>query len=110
MIILLLVAYLAYDAATLGTEPPVVHVQLGVTERLDAAYLVPVTVQNLGDQTAEDVAIEITLLDGEIEVETAELTIAFLPRQSTRTGWVTFTTDPATVDQIEPHVLGYQEP
>lgn len=39
-----------------------------------------------------------------------QLVIAFLPRQSTRSGWVTFTTDPATVDQIEPHVLGYQEP
>lgn len=44
------------------------------------------------------------------EVETAELSIAFLPRRSTRNGWVTFTTDPATVERIESHVLGYQEP
>jgi uncharacterized protein (TIGR02588 family) len=105
-----LVAYLAYDAATTGNEPPIIEVKLGATENRAGAYVIPVTLQNLGDQTAEEVAVEVTLLNGEEEVESAELTIAFLPRQSTRSGWVTFTTDPATVDTIEPHVLGYQEP
>jgi uncharacterized protein (TIGR02588 family) len=108
--ILLMVAYLAYDAVTTGNEPPIIEVQFGATEPRNGSYVIPVTLQNLGDQTAEDVAVEVTLLNGQEEVETAELTIAFLPRQSTRSGWVTFTTDPATVEKIEPHVLGYQEP
>lgn len=109
-LILLVAAFLAYDAATIGNEPPIVHVELGATESRDGAYVIPVTVRNLGDHTAEEVAVEVTLLNGEEKVETAELTFAFLPRQSTRSGWVTFTTDPATVDQVEPHVLGYQDP
>lgn len=110
MLILLLVAYLAYEAITIGTEPPIIDVQLGAAETRSGLYVIPVTLRNNGDRTAEDVMIEVTLLNGGEEVETAELSIAFLPRQSTRNGWVTFTTDPATAARIESHVLGYQEP
>lgn len=105
-----IVAYLAYDAATLGHEPPVVEVQVGAAEARGNVYMIPVTLENLGDRTAESVVVEISLLEGDEELETAELTVDFLPRQSTRSGWVTFTIDPETVDDIEAHVLGFQEP
>lgn len=109
-VILLMVAYLAYDAATIGDEPPIVEVQLGDVDARGDMYVMQVTIRNLGDRTAESVAVEVSLLQGDEEPETAELSIDFLPRQSTRTGWVTFTTDPATADEIEAHILGYQEP
>jgi len=32
--------------------------------------------------------------------------IAFLPRHSTRAGWVTFETDPRTVEEMKARVLG----
>lgn len=109
-LILPLAAYLAYDALTIGNKPPIIEVRLAAAEQHGDVFVIPVTLRNDGDQTAEEVVVEVALLDGGEELETAELTVAFLPRQSTRNGWVTFTTDPATVEQIEPRVLGYQGP
>lgn len=110
VIILTIVTYLVYDVTTMGDSPPIVEVRLGAAEPRNGSYVVPVTLHNSGDQTAETVTVEVLLLDDGAEIETAEVTIDFLPRQSTRSGWVTFTTDPATADEIQSHVLGYQEP
>ena len=110
VIILALVGYLAYDAVTMGNAPPIVDVKLGEPQPRDGSYVMSVTLRNLGDETAENVTVEVTLAEGGQDTESAEITIDFLPRQSTRVGWVTFTTDPSTVDKIQPHVLGYQVP
>lgn len=110
VLILGLLGYLAYDALTLDGRPPVVDVQLGGSESRNGTYQVPVTLRNLGDETAEAVTVEVVLIQGDSEIETAELTIDFLPRSSTRSGWVTFLTDPRSVDEIEPRVLGFQVP
>lgn len=110
VLILLVTGYLAYDAVTLGNEPPVIGVELGTVEPRGETYIIPVTLHNQGDETAENIVVEVTLMNGDQEIETAEVSIDFLPRQSTRSGWVTFTTDPATVDDVSPQVLGYQAP
>lgn len=110
VLISVLIGYLVYDAVTLGNDPPVINVELGTVEMQDSRYLVPVTLRNLGDETAAEVAVEVLLMNGDQEVEAAEFTTDFLPRRSTRKGWVTFQTDPATVETIETHVLGYRIP
>jgi uncharacterized protein (TIGR02588 family) len=110
VLILLLMAYLIYDAVTIGDDPPVIDVQLGTTESRNGSFLVPVTLHNLGEETAENVTIEVLLLAGGEEVESAEIAFDFVPRDSTRSGWVTFMTDPRSVDEMQPRVLGYQIP
>jgi uncharacterized protein (TIGR02588 family) len=72
--------------------------------------MIPVSVYNAGDRTAEGVQIEVSLLQGDETVETAQFEAAFVPRKSTSTGWVVFTTDPGAVDVVEARVLGYQQP
>ncbi len=57
-------------------------------------YLVRVEVANVGRATAEDVLVPVVLDLGNGKQEEAELTIAFLPRDSRREGWISFRNDP----------------
>jgi uncharacterized protein (TIGR02588 family) len=103
------IAYLAYDAAMLGDQPPIIEVRLGAPEQRANAYAIPVSVTNQGDQTAEGVVVEVVLERG-AEQEQAQFEIAFVPRGSTRNGWVTFQSDPHSADQVTGHVLGFELP
>jgi uncharacterized protein (TIGR02588 family) len=82
---------------------------VGTPQQQQNGYIVPITVQNNGDETAEGVQIEVQLLrDGE-ELERGEFELAFVPRQSSAGGWVTFQEDPQSA-QIEARVLGFEQP
>ena len=72
-------------------------------------FIVPVSVTNHGDRTAEGVQIEVVLQSSDKEQESAEFEIAFLPRGATREGWVNFETDPRTA-HMKARALGYEKP
>jgi uncharacterized protein (TIGR02588 family) len=103
-------AYLAYDAATITDAPPSIEVRAGQPEQRPHNFIVPVSLVNHGDQTAEGVLVEVVLESGGQEKERGEFTVAFLPRRSTREGWVAFQTDPRTVEQVKARVLGFEKP
>lgn len=103
-------AYLAYDAATLGDAPPSIEVRTGEPLQRPHNFVIPVTVINHGDQTAEGVHIEVVLESGGEKKEQAEFQVAFLPRRSTREGWVAFQLDPRTVERVKARVTGYEKP
>ncbi|MCA1604194.1 MAG: hypothetical protein LC775_01620, partial [Acidobacteria bacterium] len=86
-----------------------IEVRLGNPEQRQFNFIVPVTVINHGDETAEGVRIEVVLDGGVGERARGELDVAFLPRHSTREGWVTFEQDPSK-GQLKARVLGYQRP
>ncbi|NNJ25784.1 hypothetical protein [Alienimonas chondri] len=89
--------------------PPAPTVRLGTAEPRDGVFAVPVTVENKGGSTAEGVRVEVTLVrPGEPE-ERASFTVAFLPGDGTREGWVTFSTDPAD-GRLEGRAVGYEQP
>lgn len=102
-------AYLTYEGARMGDEPPDVEVRLGTPERRGHNFLVPVTVVNHGDRTAEEVIVEVVLAAGAEGEERGEFVVAFLPRRATREGFVTFTQDPRAT-QLKARVLGYEKP
>jgi uncharacterized protein (TIGR02588 family) len=102
--------YLIYDVTTMGDTPPRIEFLLGKPQPQLHYFLVPVSVTNRGDQTAEGIHIEVTLESSGKEQESAEFEIAFLPRRSTREGWVTFQTDPRTVEQMQARILGFEKP
>lgn len=101
--------YLIFAGATMGHEPPSLEVRLGTPEQRQFNFIVPVTVVNHGDETAEGVLIEVVMANGGEEIARGELDVAFLPRHATRQGWVTFEEDPRTA-QLKARVLGYQKP
>ena len=102
--------YLAYDGVTVGSEPPILEVRTGAPFERQGNFIVPVSVTNLGDLTAEGVHIEVALENGGEEVERADFDVAFLPRRATREGWVTFQTDPRAAQKINARALGYEKP
>jgi uncharacterized protein (TIGR02588 family) len=110
VLVLATLGYLAYDAATITEAPPTLEARAGEPVERPHNFIVPVTLINHGDQTAEGVLVEVVLESGGQEKERGELTIAFLPRRSTREGWVAFQTDPRTVEHIKARVMGYEKP
>jgi uncharacterized protein (TIGR02588 family) len=110
-LVLFALAYLVYEGATMGDEPPSIEVRLGTPEQRAYNFVVPVTVTNHGDETAEGITVEVSLgHDGSaVPVERGELTVAFLPRRATSEGWVTFQQDPRPA-RLTARVLGYEKP
>ena len=106
ILVLATLGYLVREAFTTGPSPPEVVVHLGAPRQVTEGFQVPVTVVNRGDRFAEGVSVTITLAAG-AEREEAALSIAFLPHQSRRQGWVTFRRDPAGGDlQVGPVSYG----
>lgn len=102
--------YLVYNGATSAKTPANIELELGKPQRQRNRFIIPVSVTNNSDTTAETVQIEVTLEKSGIEQESAQLEIGFLPRQSKREGWVTFQTDPRTVEETKARVLGFEQP
>ena len=110
VLVLSTLGYLVYDGARLGNAPPNIQFQLGKPQPQLNHFIVPVSLTNQGDETAVGVQVEVVLESGGQEQESAQFEIAFLPRHSTREGWVTFETDPRTVDEMKARVLGFEKP
>lgn len=86
--------YLVRESLTTEDGPPDVAVVLGEPRRGAGGHLVPLTAENRGESTAEDVQITIRLeRDG--ESEDVVLVMPYLPRGARRSGWVSFQDDPA---------------
>ncbi|HYO63616.1 MAG TPA: hypothetical protein VER08_08170 [Pyrinomonadaceae bacterium] len=100
---------LIYDGAAHSGVPPDIRIELGAAERSGEGFVVPVTVTNRGDVTAEGVRVEVVLEAAGAEPERSNFDIAFLPRRARREGWVGFRADPRH-GQLKPRVLGYGKP
>lgn len=101
--------YFIYAGVSMGEKPPSIEVRLGTAEQQEFNFIVPVTVVNHGDETAEGVRIEVVLESGGEAKERGELDVPFLPRHAVSEGWVAFTQDPRTA-KLKARVLGYQKP
>jgi uncharacterized protein (TIGR02588 family) len=102
-------AYLAYDAITLGDAPPMLAIEVGQPEQQSQLIMVPVAVTNQGDQTAEGVIVEV-MREGSQEQERAQFEIAFLPRGATGEGWASFQNNSGEIGQFKARVIGYGKP
>jgi len=58
-------------------------------------FLVGFTAINSGEATATSLTVRATITEGDEEIETQEVTIDYLPLQSSRTGGFFFTRDPS---------------
>jgi uncharacterized protein (TIGR02588 family) len=88
------IAILGKEAMEGGQTPPSLRVEIGAPMSDNGSFRVPVKVQNLGDETAEQAVIEVELVQNGTVLESADLTIAYVPKRSVREGWVVFRRDP----------------
>lgn len=105
-----LISILIWDAGRTSSEPVRCEVILESARREGSVHRVPVRVENLGGQTAENVHVEVALLRGAETLETATLEFSFLPREGVREGMVAFNTDPAESDRIQTRCASYRTP
>ena len=109
LVVAFTLAYLTYAGVTVGDSPPSIEVRLGIPAQQSYNFIVPVTVINHGDETAAGVHIEVVMESGGEEKARGQLEIPFVPRRSTREGWVAFEQDPRSA-QLNARVLGYEKP
>ncbi|MBC7944877.1 MAG: hypothetical protein H7X91_06385 [Burkholderiales bacterium] len=101
--------YLVQYALTLEGRPPIISAQTGQPRQQAGSYIVPVTVANDGDQTAEHVQIEVQISAVGVALETTMFELDFLPSRSKREAWASFVNDP-TGNQLRARVVAYQKP
>ena len=109
VIFIAIVALLVIDAIGGGVRAPQISVQAGEPDRQGELWAVPLTISNGGDETAEEVRIEIALQKDGVDVEVAEVTVTFVPRNSSREAWTLFRTDPRDL-QIVPRGIAFERP
>ncbi|GAA4737789.1 hypothetical protein GCM10023328_18080 [Modestobacter marinus] len=94
LVILLVLAFLGYQAVVVRDGVPRLEVTAAVAERVGEGWVVPVEVVNEGGQTVEQVHVTGVLSrDGE-EVQQATATFAYLAPSSEQSGALLFSEDP----------------
>jgi len=110
LMVLGILGYLVYQVAVYEEGSP----DLAITYVQDPAEHAPhrylLRIKNDGQETAEEVKVEMVLQRAGEELERAELSLPYLPKQSAREGWVIFTQDPAVADTLYARVVSYKRP
>ena len=111
---LLLVAgitlYLGIEFFTAESGPPRLLVSLGKATREGELLVIPVTVHNAGQATAEQVHVLVERGRDHASLQTADFTLDFVPRGSRSRGSVTFFASPGDSLPVKARVAGYQRP
>jgi uncharacterized protein (TIGR02588 family) len=110
LLVVATVAYLSYDAATIGDGPPLVSVTTGLATPAPGGFALPLTVRNDGDRTAEEVRVAVEVEQAAGGTERAEVVVSLLPRRGRSAAHVVFRTDPRTARRVTARAIGYREP
>ena len=102
LVVLTVVGFLLYQLVVGSDEPADLHVRLGEPESRRGTVMIPVTVENKGDQVAEGAVIEVCAGPEAC----ADLSFLYVPQGSTRTGTVGLRTPLA--GPLETRVVAYR--
>ncbi|MCZ2857311.1 hypothetical protein [Blastococcus sp. VKM Ac-2987] len=94
LLVLLLVAFLGYEAVAVREGGPDLAVEITAVEPAGAGYEVWLRVRNDGGTTAETVQLGGRLTRGGRLVEQASATVAYVPPESVRDAVLVFASDP----------------
>jgi uncharacterized protein (TIGR02588 family) len=110
LLIIAVLCFLVYETATHKPSPPDVLVTYTPSPSENTPYRYHLTIENTGDETAEDVIIELVLRSGGQAIEKSEVQLPFLPQGSKKESWVSFINDPATADSVLAKVVSFKRP
>lgn len=110
VIVVGILGYLTYLLVAFEPSPPDITLVYRHEPSSNAPYRFHIKLKNEGNETAEEVQIELVAMKNNEMAESALLDIPFLPRQSEREGWVILTQDPALADSLYARVISYKKP
>lgn len=104
-----MIGYMAFVGAAEGNGAPAIEFSSSTAVLSSDRHLVRFQATNIGDRTVAGLVVKATLSDGQGEVESAEVTIDYLPTGSSRTGGVFFSRDPRGLE-LEFAPVSYVDP
>lgn len=107
--LLAVLGFLGYKEVTTQHTPADVTVHVETIESSSSGYLVEITANNHGEQSAAGVRIRGVLKDGDATVETAHITFQYVPPGSERKGGLYFSRDPRSLT-LSVRAEGYERP
>jgi len=105
-----ILGYLVYQTVIYQPGSPDLDITYVHDPSPHAPYRYFIRVKNHGNETAEEVQVEMVLEQDGKEIEVATMAIPYSPKQSVREGWVLFSKDPAAADTIYARVVSYKKP
>src|SRR5690554_1916976 len=110
ILIMTILGYLIYKTVIHQPGSPDLGVSFVHDPSPQAPYRYFISVRNDGQETAEEVQIELVSEKDGAEVESAAMSIPYSPKKSTREGWVNFSKNPAFADTLYARVVSYKKP
>ena len=109
-LVITILGYLTYQVVIYTPGPPHLLMQCAADPGPHEPNRFRVVVRNEGNETAESVTVALGLFREGKEVDKAELSIDFCPKESEREGWVAFATRVAPTDSVRGWVVSYERP
>ncbi|WP_210486504.1 hypothetical protein [Rufibacter aurantiacus] len=110
LLIITLLGYLTVKAFHYEHTPPDLKIKILPEKDRPGQNIHRVELVNMGEQTAENVIVEISLLQQGREVDKAELRFPLAPKESVQEAWITFKTPKQADQKMSVHILGYNKP
>lgn len=109
LVILCMIAWLIFEAATSTDRPPELSAEVLAVDKMGSGWRVMIEVRNEGDQAAAAVDVQATLADEQGVVERAQVTFDYVAAGSSSRGGLIFQKDPSTLNlKVVPS--GFTEP
>jgi|SRR5690606_33670746 len=105
-----ILGYLIYQSILYEPGTPDVVVTFKSDPSPNSPFRYHVSVENKGQETAEEVNIEMVLEKDGQALEIATLQIPYSPKKSIREGWLNFSINPAMADTLYSRVVSYKKP
>ncbi len=103
-------AFLLYKTVTFRPSSPEIKIHFESSPTGSLPYRYHITVENSGNETAEEVIMEAVLKKEGHEIEKARIHLPYLPYTSKRESWVNFENDPSLADTAYVRVVSFQKP
>lgn len=108
--VLTILGYLIYQTVNYVPGPPHLTMEYAPDPGPHEPNRFHVVIRNEGHETAESVTAALGLFRDGKEVDKAELSIDFCPKESEREGWVAFSSRVAPTDSVRGWVVSYERP
>ncbi|WP_428427639.1 TIGR02588 family protein [Pararhizobium sp.] len=110
LLVAAMIGWITYHAIVSSGGVPQLAVQiLRQQPAPGGGYMVSFSIENKGARTAASVPVKGDLMNGDMVIETQEITFDYVPAQSATTGTLLFRTDPAA-HELHIRASGYTDP